>query len=155
MARTYTVNSGAIALSASATKSLILLNPTISYVVTELGISFNAAAATAAVTVDLYRTTTLGSPAGTTATFVKENMGADTASSNATASSLVNLTTEPTTVEIIRSFYVQPFGGLVVLQFPLGREPQMTGTSSNRIGVRVTTPASTTPSAEAWFAVEE
>lgn len=154
MARTYTVNSGAIALSASTPKTLILINPTITFRVTELGISFNASAATNAVTVDLYRTTTLGSPGGTAATFVRDNDSADTGSSN-TASSFVNVTPEPTAVEIIRSFYVQPFGGLVVIQFPLGREPMMSGTSTNRIGVRVTTPAATTPSVTAWLAIEE
>lgn len=154
MARTYTVNSGSVALSASTTKSLILVNPTITYRVTELGISFNASAATSAVTVDLYRTTTLGSPTGTAATLVNDNDSADSGSSN-TTSSLVNLTAEPASVQIIRSFYVQPFGGLVVIQFPLGREPMMSGTSTNRIGVRVTTPAATTPSATAWLAIEE
>lgn len=152
MARTYTLNSGAVALSASATKSLLLINPTVSYVVTELGVSFDAAATTSAVLVDLYRTTTIGSPAGTSTTPVRENASADSAAS---ATGLVSLTTEPTAVELIRSFYVQPFGGLVVLQFPLGREPQMSGTSANRIGVRVTTPASTTPNARAWLAFEE
>ena len=155
MARTYTVNSGAVALSASATKSLILLNPTVTYILTELGISFDAAAAVAAVTVDLYRTTTLGSPAGTTATYVKENTQADSASSNATASSLVALSAEPTAVEILRSWYMQPFGGLVILQCPLGREPQMSGTSTQRVGIRVTTPTGVSPNAKSWFGVEE
>jgi hypothetical protein len=153
VARTYTINSGAVALSASATKSLILINPTTSYVITELGISFDSSASSAAVTVDLYRSTTIGSPAGTAATVVKENGSADSAASN--TSSLVALTTEPTAVEILRSFYVQPYGGLVVLQFPLGREPQMSGTSTQRIGLRVTTPASVTPNAKAWLAFEE
>ncbi|MEK6443646.1 hypothetical protein [Pseudonocardia sp. T1-2H] len=155
MGRTYTVNSGSIALSASATKSLILLNPTITFCVTEVGISFDSSASSAAVTVDLYRTTTLGAPAGTTATFVKENANADSSSSNATASSLVNLSAEPTAVEVIRSFFVQPFGGLVVLQFPLGREPQMTGTTTQRLGLRVTTPGAVTPNVRSWFAIEE
>jgi hypothetical protein len=154
MGRTYTVNSGAVALAATVAKSLILVNPSVTFVLAEVGISFDASAASAPCVVDLYRTTSVTGAAGAAATVVKENANADSASSNV-ASSLVVLTAEPASVEILRSFYVQPFGGLVVLQFPLGREPQMSGTSTNRLGIRATMPTGVTGAARAWFAFEE
>jgi hypothetical protein len=152
MARTYTVESSPAALSASGTKSLILVNPTNTFVLTELSVSFNASAASAGVLFDLYRTTTLGSPTGSTATFVRSNNSSD---QPATSTGLVNLTAEPTAVELIRSWYFQPFGGLYVFQFPLGREPMMSGTSANRIGLRYTGVTGVTPSCVAYFEVEE
>jgi hypothetical protein len=97
MGRTYTIPQAAAALAASGTKSLILINPTNSYWLTELGVSFNASSASAGVLFELYRTTTIGTPAGSAFTPVKGNMSAD---QSATVTALVNLTTEPTAVEV-------------------------------------------------------
>ena len=152
MARTYTVPQAAAALAASGTKSLILINPTNTFWLTELGISFNASSASAGVLFELYRTTTIGTPAGTPFTPVKGNMSADQA---ATVTALVNLTTEPTAVEVLRTWYFQPFGGLYVFQYPLGREPQMSGTSSQRIGLRYTGVTGVTPNVVSYMEVEE
>lgn len=150
---TYTVQSGSVALSASATKSLWLLNPaTVDFCLTELSISFDPAAASVAPRVDLYRVTTIGSPTGTTAVFVKVNNPDGAA---AVSTGLTALTAEPTTVEIIKSWFVQPAGGLFVLQHPLGREPVGAKTNGNRIGLRVVTPASVTPNAIGYAEIEE
>lgn len=153
MARTYVVSSGGVAMSAVvAAHSLILVNPTNFFVVTEVGVSFNASASSAGVLFELYRTTTLGSPAGTVFTPIKSTLSADQA---ATATALINLTTEPTAVEILRQWYLQPFGGPYVFQFPLGREPAMSGTSTNRVGLRYTGVAAVTPNVAAYTEVEE
>lgn len=152
MGRTYPIAQAAAALAASGTKSLILVNPTNTFWLTELGISFNASSASAGVLFELYRTTTLGSPTGTTYTPVKGNNSSD---QSATVTALTNLTAEPTAVEILRTWYLQPFGGLYVFQYPLGREPMMSGTSSQRIGLRYTGVTGVTPNVVSYMEVEE
>src|SRR5487761_2476555 len=137
----YSVNFGAIALSASATKSLWLLDPvTNPFAIVEFGVSFNASASSAPVQVDLYVVTSLGTPAGTTTVA-------------ATTTSLTALTTEPTTKVLIQSWYVQPFGGLLEIQYPLGREGASAIGAGNRIGLQCVTPAAVTPTAvgHVWF----
>ena len=147
MAR-YVLNTGTVALAAATTKSLILLNPNITVRVTEVGISFDSATSNPSCKVDLYRTTTNGSPAGTTGAPVEVD---DPFGNTDTNSSLVNLTTEPTAIEILRSWYVTPTGGVLVVPFSFGFEPQASGFQSFRVGLRVTTPASTTPNCVAYL----
>lgn len=151
-APTFVIQTGSVALSASTTKSLIIVNPAVvGFRLTELGISFDASTAVTAVRMDLYRVVTIGSAAGSTATVVKANTPLDVA---AQSTGLVTITTEPTTVEILRSWFVQPAGGLFAIQFPLGREPAAAGTGQ-RIGLRYTTPASVTPNSVTYLEWEE
>lgn len=149
---TYVVSCASTALSASTTLSLVLINPaTISYKITELSVSFDGAAAAAAVEVQLYRTVTIGSAAGSGTTPIKVgNPGSTTAQSTA----LTVLTTEPTTVEVLRRWFVSPASGLLLLQHPLGREPGAAGTGQE-IGLRVITPAGVTPHAVGYLEFEE
>jgi hypothetical protein len=151
MALYGTRTSGTITLSASATKSLWLLNPaTDFFVIAQFGFSFNASAASSTVAVELYRVTTIGTPAGTTATFTKVNRVSDAATPTTTG--LTALTTEPTAVEVLADWEIQPFGGVLDMQYPLGREP-ISAAGGARVGLRVTTPASTTPGVRSycWF----
>lgn len=144
---------GAVTLSASATKSLWLLNPvTDFFVVAEIGVSFKASAASDTVAVELYRVTTLGTPTGTTATFTKVNRVGD--ASAPTTTGLVNLTAEPTAVEILADWEVQPFGGLLDIQFPLQREI-IGAAAGSRIGLRCVTPAATTPGVRSYAWIDE
>jgi hypothetical protein len=144
---------GAITLTAAATKSLWLLNPVSDFfVLAQLAVSFNAAAASATVAIELYRTTTLGTPTGTTATFTKVNRVADAATPTTTG--LVNLTAEPTAVEILADWEIQPFGGLLDLQYPLQREP-IGAAAGQRIGLRAVTPAATTPGVRSYCWLDE
>ena len=141
MGAQYSVTTGAVTLTAASTKSLILLNPvTNRAVVTEVSISLNGSAAGTAVQFDLYRTNTLGTPAGTTGT---ENV-LDPATQAATTTSLTALSTEPTSVFVLDSWEVQELGGLIVIQYPLGREPVLAAAGA-RVGIRYTTAAATTP----------
>jgi hypothetical protein len=143
--------SGSITLSASATKSLWLLNPaTDFFVLAQFAVSFNASASSSTVAVELYRTTTLGSPTGTTATFAKVNRVGDAAAPTTTG--LVNLTAEPTAVEVLADWEIQPFGGVLDIQYPMQREP-IAASAGQRIGLRCTTPAATTPGVRSyvWF----
>lgn len=148
----YSIQTGSVALSASATKSMWLANPAgDGFVPVQIGISFDSSAAATAPRVDLYRVTSLGAPVGTTATIVKYN---DPNSGTATTTGLTALTTEPTTVEILESYFVQPAGGLFTIQYPLGREPGAVA-AGNRIGLRVTTAASVTPNCVSFLLFQE
>jgi hypothetical protein len=147
----YSTRTGLLTTTASTTKSLWLLNPAADFfVIAQLSVSFKASAASDTVAIELYRTTTLGTPAGTTATMVKVNRGADAAAPTTTG--LTNLTAEPTAVEILADWEVQPFGGLLDLQYPLGREPLAPAVGA-RLGLRYITPAAVTPGIRsyAWY----
>jgi hypothetical protein len=147
----YGTRSGLVTLSASATKSLWLLNPATDYfVIAQMSVSFKATASSDTVAVELYRTTTLGTPAGTTATITKINRISDAAS--ATTTGLTSLTTEATAVEVLADWEIQPFGGAIDLQYPLSREP-LAAAAGSRIGIRCTTPSGVTPGVRSyvWF----
>lgn len=148
-----TRTAGAITLSASATKSLWLLNPaTDFFVIAQFAVSFNASASSATVAVELYRTTTLGSPAGTAATFTKINRVGDAAAPTTTG--LTNLSAEPTAVEVLADWEIQPFGGALDLQYPLQREP-LAAAAGQRIGLRCVTPAAVTPGVRSYVWLDE
>lgn len=152
MAAGYTVQTGSVALTAAATKTLLLLAPGAQdeLCLTEMAISFDGASAATAIRVDLYRVTTLGSPAGTGGVFVKRDPNNGTPA----AAALTALTAEPTAVEILRSWFVAPNGGALVLQYPLGREP-VGATNGSRLGLRAVTPAGVSPNAVAYIEFEE
>lgn len=149
MAAQFSVTTGKLTLTASATKSLILLKPvTNRFALTEVSVSLDSATAAAGVQIDLYRTNTLGTPAGTTGT----QNALDVATQSATTTSLTALTTEPTSVYVLDSWYVQPLGGLFVLQYPLGREV-IGAAAGASVGIRYTTATGVTPDCVAtlWF----
>ncbi|MFJ6085160.1 hypothetical protein ACIQI8_27505 [Streptomyces sp. NPDC092369] len=148
----YTVTTAKITLTASATKSLILLAPgTPGLRLTELGVSFDGSTAQQGVQIDLYRVATMGSPTGSSTTPAK--MTDDNAPA-ATATALTALTAEPTAVTILRSWMVSPFGGLLAMQEVLDREVGAI-TSGARIGLRYTTAASVTPGCVAYLGFTE
>jgi hypothetical protein len=153
VASTYTVPNAAVALSASATKSLVLVTPaTVDFVLTEISVSFDSATAAQGCQIDLYRVVTIGSAAGTTTTPAKSS-NPDGAAATSTAKT--NLTTEPTSVTVIKSWFLSPACGCLVLQHPLGREPSGSKTSGLALGLRVTTPSGVTPNALAYMEFEE
>jgi len=149
----FGIESAAVALTASATKSLFLIDAGVNEIeLVEFGVGFDAEADVIAVRVELYRVTTLGTPAGTSTTpkKVKEASGA------ADATSLTNLTTEPTAVEIIRGpWYVRPDGGQLVIQNPLGDEETQRTATDGRIGLRVITAVAVTPNAVSYARIRE
>lgn len=153
MASGYTVQTGEAACASAATKSMWLIAPgaNVGFCLTEISVGFNGSSAAQAVKVELYRTTTVGSPAGTTGTAVKRS---DEQADTVQSSSLVNLSAEPTAVEILRAWEVAPNGGQLVVQFPLGREPRAKA-GGGRIGLRYTTASGVTPSYDSYAEVEE
>lgn len=149
----YTVTSGKVTLTASATKSLILLAPATNITCTlrAVVIGMDASAAAAGVEFDLYRVATLGSPTGTSATPALT----DERDSAAASTALIALTAEPTTVTIVDSIPLQPLGGVIKDWQPFGAEGLSTKAAGARIGLRYTTPASVTPDCWATFYYEE
>lgn len=149
----YSTQAAGVTLTTAATKSLILLNPAVDgFVVIQVSVSLdNVTTDAEPVLFDLYRTVTLGTPAGTTGTQVKFN---DTSAATAGTTSLTSLTTEPTSVEILDSWYITPHSGLLVIQYPLGREPKAAAAGS-RIGLRYTTASGVTPKCNATILFDE
>lgn len=151
MATLYSVRTGSTTLTASSTKSLILLNPVARGIrLTRLGVAFDASTSSAGVGLELYIVTAIGTPAGTTGTI---NKYGDPAAANADTTALTILTTEPTTVVAYEDWFVQPFGGTLVVDFPLGRE-LTTGAAGNRIGIRYTS-GTATPNCRAYMVWEQ
>lgn len=139
-------------MTAASTKSVILANPTTDGLrLTRVGFSVDGSAAAAGIGVELYRVTTIGSPAGTTATLVKYS---DPNSSASGVTGLVNLSAEPTAVEVLEDWFISPFSGLLVIDDPLGREPGAAAAGA-RIGLRYVSPAAVSPNYRAYFLYEE
>jgi hypothetical protein len=137
----FVMTTGKITLTAAATKSLWLLNPVTNQAsLIQIDVSMDASSVVAGVQLDLYIVTTIGSAAGTTGTVNKIN----STTQAATTTGLTNLTVEPTAVNVLASWYLQPVGGLYTIQFPLGREPLLTAAGA-RWGFRAITPASVSP----------
>lgn len=97
--------------------------------VVEVSISFDGVTATAVpVDVDLLRQTTAGTASAGTVVKWDE---ADPAPS---PTSQVAFTVEPTAGDVLSSWDVTPYGGLLVVQYAEGREPVVA--ASGRIGLR-------------------
>lgn len=148
----YVVSNASLALTASTTQSLVLINPAVvDIVINEIGVSFDSASAATAIEVDLYRTTNSAGAAGSSATPIRGTRPGGTA---AQSTALTNLSAEPTAVEVLRKWFVSPASGMLVLQFPLGKEPTGLG-AGQEIGLRVITPAGVTPHALAYIDFSE
>lgn len=151
MAASFDIPSGKITLTAAATKSLLLLNPVTNEAkITEISVSLDAAAAAAGVAIDLYIVTSIGSPAGTSVTPGNINPTQQAA----TTTALAALSAEPTTVVVRKTWAIQPIGGLMVYQLPLGREYTLAAAGA-RWGLRYTTAAAVTPDCWATITIEE
>ncbi|MFE5140322.1 hypothetical protein ACFRDV_22040 [Streptomyces fagopyri] len=148
----YSVTTAKITLTTAATKSLILLAPGAPGLrLTEVSVSFDGSATAQGVQIDLYRVATIGSPAGSTTTPAKlTEEGIPTAA----ATALTALSAEPTSVTILRSWMVSPFGGLFGMQEVLDREVGAT-TSGARLGLRYTTASGVTPGCVAYMSFVE
>lgn len=138
----FVVDTGVVTTTASSTKSLLLLNPaTRGIKLRRTTLSMDASTSSVAVAFQWYIVTTIGSPAGTTGTV---NKLGDPNLASPTTTALTALTTEPTTVIALESWYVQPFGATYVVDEPLGAE-LMAAAGGARIGLRYITPAGVTP----------
>jgi hypothetical protein len=153
MAAGYVIESvGDIALVGATAKTILnLINGANSLIrLVELSVSFDGVTSTAEpVTVELCSSTqaTAGTP-GAAATPVQLRGPTRTVQ----ASGQRNYGTEPTVLTVIRRWLVPAFNGLLVIQFPLGREPEQV-TTADGLCLRCTAPAAV--NAQAYIEWEE
>jgi len=152
MGARYTVESnGDIALSAATAKTIlnwISGSNALSRVV-ELSVSFDGVTSTAEpVTVELCSSTQ--ATAGTSTSHTIAQSGGPTRTAQGTAQR--NYTAEPTVLTVLKRWLIRADGGLLLIQFPLGREPEQI-TTADGLCVRCTAPA--TVNAQGYLEVEE
>lgn len=125
-------------LTAATAKTILsVINAANSLIrITGFSVSFDGISATAEpCTVELGGCTQAG--AGTSTSFTPVQVRGATRTVQATAAR--NFSAEPTTITTWYRWLVHPQAGIVI-QFPLGREPEMT-TTADAIVLRVTSPA--------------
>ena len=152
----YAVQSGNVGLTAGTTQTIWMLSPvTNPLTIVEWGISFNASVSALPIQVDLYTAASVGTSAGSSASV--RALGSTT--TTATSTARVNFTVEPnpTTKQLVQSWYVQSFGGVLDIQYPLGRENGAIGgsTTTDQIGLQVTSPAGIVVNALSYVWFEE
>lgn len=147
----YTIETTAdVALTAATAKTILsVINAANSLIrLTEFGVSFDGVSSTAEpVTVELCSSTQAG--AGTSTSQTPVQLRGPTRTVQATGAR--NYTAEPTTLTVLKRWLVHPQTG-IVLQFPLGREPEQTVTS-DALCLRCTAPA--TLNAQGYMEFEE
>jgi hypothetical protein len=152
MAARYTVETtGDVALSAATAKTIlsVICAANAPLRLTEIGVSFDGVTATAEpVTVELCSSTQ--ATAGTSTSQTPVQTGGPTRT--AQAGGARNYTAEPTVLTVLKRWLVRADGGLLVLQFPLGREPEQV-TTADALCIRCTAPA--TVNAQAYIEFEE
>lgn len=143
-ARGFVANTGgAIALSAATAKTVLAVVPAAnkSFTLVEVGIGFDGVSS-AATPVLVELCVSSGATAGTSSA-VTPVQSRGPYGATVTSSAAKTYTAEPTALTVIREWLVSPTSG-IVLQFPLGREPEaigITGASKGGIMVRCTAPA--------------
>lgn len=145
----YTLNSGAVALSAATAKTVLqIATPSATRAkVTGFSVSFNSVTTTdAPAVVDLLRQTTAGT-GGTSATL--SPLDPDGPASQSTGLYNIN-SAEPTASNVLWTGYVTPVGGLFVYNFAEGEEPVLD--ISSRIGIRITSPSAVSAIATLTYA---
>lgn len=139
MAARYTVESnGDIALTAATAKTVMnVINGSNGLIrIIEFGLSFDGVSSTAEpVTIELCNSTQATAGTGTSHTILQT--GGPTRTVQATA--LRNYSAEPTVLTVLKRWLVHPQAG-IVMQFPLGREPEQV-TTADGLCLRVTAPA--------------
>lgn len=142
-----TATAGAVALSAATAKTVLGVaagsanQPSF----TQVSISFDGISASGVpVLCEMVSGTNATNPPGTASTSVtpKQHRGWPAQSSQATAA--YNWTSEPTVLEVYDKMLLTPNGGLIVIQFPMGREPTGIITAATQFkfhGIRLTAPA--------------
>lgn len=151
MSARYTVETnGDIALSAATAKTIL------NYIngsnalgrIIEMSVSFDGTSGSAEpVTVELCSCTQ--ATAGTSTSHTIAQSGGPTRTAQGTAAR--NYTAEPTVLTVLKRWLVHPQTGIVI-QFPLGREPEQVVTADG-LAIRCTAPAAV--NAQGYLEIEE
>lgn len=155
------VNSGtsAVSLSAATAKTIWYVNggATKGASITEIAVAFDGVTASAVpCLIEMcFGTKASNSTPGTASTsFTPVQVRGWGSGVTATAANVC--TSEPTVLTVTRTWLCSPNGGLVIIQFPLGREPTTLTTASTsglQIGLRLNAPA--TVAARSYGEIEE
>lgn len=141
---------GSLALTAATAKTILNLITAANGLtrIVEMSVSFDGATATAVpALVELcYSTQAGGGTPGTTPTI--NQIRGPTRTVQATVAG--GYTAEPTVLTAWKRWLVPVFNGLLVIQFPLGREPEQIVTA-DALAIRVTAPAAVNVSAYIEF----
>lgn len=142
-ARGYVARSGSsgtattpVAMVAATAKTVVgvLAGASDTINVDEFGVSFDGVTSSAVpAVVELLEISTLGTSTSLTPNQIYGPSQA------ALSTAAYNFSAEPTVVAVKASWYVPVFNGLLVMQYPLGKEPQVA--VSKGFGLRVTAPA--------------
>lgn len=138
MSQIYSGVTPAIGLTAATAKTCIAIVGAAGDAVTliEIAISFDGVTASAIpATVELCDFTAAGAGTKTTGTAVQTRGQRVTA----TTAFFHTYTVEPTVLAALYKWYISPNGGLLHLQFPLGREPDLV--VAKGLAIRITAPA--------------
>lgn len=145
----YSLNSGAVSLSAATVKTVLqLVTPSTTRAkVTGFSVSFNSVTSSdAPAVVDLLRQTTAGT-GGSAATMAAMDPDAPAA----LCSGLYDISSaEPSSGNVLWTGYVTPVGGLFVYNFADGEEPVLD--ISNRVGIRINSPSAVSAIATLTYA---
>ena len=154
MAYGYTVVAGAALVAATAKTAINLIaGATTQPIITEFGVSFDGVSSTAVPELVELCTSTQGAAGTSTAFTPLQIRNWPPAAAICTAG--VNYTAEPTTLVVVKHWYVPPTSGMV-LQFPLGREIEgiiTAATAGKGWALRLTAPAIV--NYKAYFEFEE
>jgi hypothetical protein len=151
----YTIIADAFALTTTAkTACNVIASATIPFTIVEFGVSVDAA--TGRFLVELFESTQAG--AGTATGTGAKQIGGYTAGTDGTPESTYGreYSAEPTALTVLKHWWCACPGPLVV-QFPLGREPQslLSGSTNHKaLGIRVKVDTGT-PNCDAYLEWEE
>lgn len=140
----WTCRNTPAAFATGAKTALVAASPSQSgLAIVEFGVSFNGVTATDAPALVELCQLTLGA-AGTAGGSPPAGVQIRGRAGNTAPTVTHNYTAEPTTVTPMKHWYVSPNGGLLVIQFPLGREPECdaSGGTVKALSIRVNTAAS-------------
>lgn len=148
---TYTVTTNgdqALAAATAETVVMYICAANTPAKATEMSVSFDGTSASAEpVTVELVSSTQ--ATAGTNTAHTMAQVSGATRTVQGTAAR--GYTAEPTVLTVLKSWLVHPQAG-IVLQYPLGREPQQNVTADG-LGIRCTAPAAV--NCQAYLEVQE
>ena len=154
--KAYAVQVNGFGLTAGNVNTIWELNPvTNPFTICEFAVSCNASVSSLPVQIDLYTSASVGSSAGNSASV--RSLGSTTTTSTTTARSGFTVEPNPSTKQLVASWMLQPFGGILDIQYPLGREQGAIGgaTTTGRIALQATAPAGTTLNVWSYVWFEE
>ena len=147
----YVAESAVQAMPAAVAETMVnIINAANSlFRITEWGVTFDGVTAAAVpVTIEICSCTQAG--AGTAGGSTIRQIRGPTRTVQATAGT--NYTAEPTVITVLKTYYVRADGGLFVIQYPLGREPEMTVTAD---GLLIRATAAATVNGNCYVEFEE